>query len=539
MSGSIDDIAKEGIALRKEAEAFSSKKEYKKAKPLYKKAWSLIKKAAEQGHAEAQFLMGDKDKYSFSDREKAVEWFRKSAKQGFGKAYDALGYFYNNGYGGLPKDDKQAFECYKKAVELGCEYAQKDYDRLKEQFLISDYDEEQAKKEKLRQEQIKLETATEIYVTCSFEERDGENLRDLMRTLSDEKAFLLSRNNLYNFMDFCGDNIKNELMADQFEDIECIEDEYGEFIIGRLFYNGKSLIIQGLTGDFEGGFSIIGDDSYKIAKSIIEILKKIKYTKIEYTMKQIKYLGQYEINELIINLGKRRQEIDEILAKRPKGKKIDEEKYYEEEYNDKDENNTRENKIIELCTFFKIEYSSLDKENLKKNYRAMIAQYHPDKVNTLADEFKELAVKKSKEINEKYEALLSYLEKKGNFVNEKPQSKEKMTFPDGAVYEGDIFDGKPHGRGKMIYPDGRIYEGDYVDGKRTKGKVTGSNGDVYEGNFVDNRYHGKGKFTFHDGRVYEGDCVNGNMHGKGKMTYADGKVNEGNYKDGKFVSSGS
>jgi DnaJ-class molecular chaperone len=41
-----------------------------------------------------------------------------------------------------------------------------------------------------------------------------------------------------------------------------------------------------------------------------------------------------------------------------------------------------------------------------------MTQYHPDKVNNLADDFKELADKKTKEINEKYEILLAFLEQK-------------------------------------------------------------------------------------------------------------------------------
>jgi len=80
--------------------------------------------------------------------------------------------------------------------------------------------------------------------------------------------------------------------------------------------------------------------------------------------------------------------------------------------NQKNNNNKKDSdtNIAELCTFFKIESTSLNKETLKKKYRTMMTQYHPDKVNNLADEFKELAVKKTKEINEKYEILLSYLE---------------------------------------------------------------------------------------------------------------------------------
>jgi uncharacterized membrane protein YkvA (DUF1232 family) len=86
------------------------------------------------------------------------------------------------------------------------------------------------------------------------------------------------------------------------------------------------------------------------------------------------------------------------------------------DYQEKSNTNENDTKIVELCTFFKIDYSNLNKETLKKSYHTMMTQYHPDKVNNLADEFKELAGKKSKEINEKYEELLSYIEKEREFV---------------------------------------------------------------------------------------------------------------------------
>jgi len=65
----------------------------------------------------------------------------------------------------------------------------------------------------------------------------------------------------------------------------------------------------------------------------------------------------------------------------------------------------------------------------------MMTQYHPDKVNNLADDFKELVDKKTKEINEKYEALLLHLEKKGEEIDGDPNSDA-----DGRVYEGDFVD---------------------------------------------------------------------------------------------------
>jgi len=43
-------------------------------------------------------------------------------------------------------------------------------------------------------------------------------------------------------------------------------------------------------------------------------------------------------------------------------------------------------------------------EEIKASYRRLIAQYHPDKVATLAPEFRALAEEKSKELNAAYEA---------------------------------------------------------------------------------------------------------------------------------------
>jgi DnaJ like chaperone protein len=50
-----------------------------------------------------------------------------------------------------------------------------------------------------------------------------------------------------------------------------------------------------------------------------------------------------------------------------------------------------------------------DENELKEAYLEMITQYHPDKVNTMGPEIKELAEKKTKEINAMYEKALSYI----------------------------------------------------------------------------------------------------------------------------------
>lgn len=46
------------------------------------------------------------------------------------------------------------------------------------------------------------------------------------------------------------------------------------------------------------------------------------------------------------------------------------------------------------------------KDDLKKRYRELLKMNHPDRVATLSEEFKELADKKTKQINSAYEKLL-------------------------------------------------------------------------------------------------------------------------------------
>jgi DnaJ like chaperone protein len=51
-------------------------------------------------------------------------------------------------------------------------------------------------------------------------------------------------------------------------------------------------------------------------------------------------------------------------------------------------------------------------EEIKASYRRLIAQYHPDKVATLAPEFRALAEEKSKELNAAYDAGMAATERR-------------------------------------------------------------------------------------------------------------------------------
>jgi TPR repeat protein len=58
------------------------------------------------------------------DDKKAVEWYRKAAEQGNAQAQTYLGMAFENGQGGIQKDDSKAVEWYRKAAEQNNSEAQ-------------------------------------------------------------------------------------------------------------------------------------------------------------------------------------------------------------------------------------------------------------------------------------------------------------------------------------------------------------------------------------------------------------------------------
>ena len=74
---------------------------------------------AEQGHAIAQFnlaLLYHSGSGISLDEKKAVEWYRKSAQNGYYKAQEYMAVGYREGWFGLPKDSKKA-EYWEKKLE--------------------------------------------------------------------------------------------------------------------------------------------------------------------------------------------------------------------------------------------------------------------------------------------------------------------------------------------------------------------------------------------------------------------------------------
>jgi len=67
-------------------------------------------------------------------------------------------------------------------------------------------------------------------------------------------------------------------------------------------------------------------------------------------------------------------------------------------------------RIKKLISFFKLDLP-LDQDKLKSSYHKLISLYHPDKVSHLADDFKELSNRKTKEIIDNYEALQKWIKK--------------------------------------------------------------------------------------------------------------------------------
>ncbi len=91
-------------------------------------------------------------------------------------------------------------------------------------------------------------------------------------------------------------------------------------------------------------------------------------------------------------------------------------------------------------------------------------------------------------------------------------NNEKLTYPDGSSYLGEIIDGKRHGEGTWIRPDGTRYKGQWEN----------------------DRPHGQGIIIWPDGKKYTGQWRNGKRHGRGVEIYPDGKKVEGEWEEGEF-----
>ena len=100
----------------------------------------LLLVAAEEGHAGAQFAMGERYTHAKGveqDYREAVKWYRKSAEQEFASAQEALGIMYQAGYGVDPSPGEAA-NWYRLAADQGRAAAQNQLGSMYAQGLLAD-----------------------------------------------------------------------------------------------------------------------------------------------------------------------------------------------------------------------------------------------------------------------------------------------------------------------------------------------------------------------------------------------------------------
>lgn len=95
-------------------------------RPYEEKSLAWYRKAAEQGHAGAQFAVGEACRNGSGtelDRVAAAGWYRKAAEQGHAEAQYRLALMYHDG-NDIPRDKDEALRWYRKAAEQGHAEAQ-------------------------------------------------------------------------------------------------------------------------------------------------------------------------------------------------------------------------------------------------------------------------------------------------------------------------------------------------------------------------------------------------------------------------------
>jgi S1-C subfamily serine protease len=117
--------------------------------------------------------------------------------------------------------------------------------------------------------------------------------------------------------------------------------------------------------------------------------------------------------------------------------------------------------------------------------------------------------------------------------------KAFCTFPDGAVYEGDMdCYGYITGRGEIINKDGSTYSGSWRQGHYHGEGVLQEGGLVISGNFVQGALTGIGRVQSADGSISSGKFLNGMLNGPGEARFADGSVQKGQFLNGFLEGNG-
>jgi len=121
------------------------------------------------------------------------------------------------------------------------------------------------------------------------------------------------------------------------------------------------------------------------------------------------------------------------------------------------------------------------------------------------------------------------------FIEEQPiiESKRRIEYKDGSVFEGQVLEGMRHGYGEQKWVDGIKYTGYWEnDNMSGKGKLEYPNGDIYDCYWVNNKAKGFGELVRADGSRYRGEWEDDRPHGEGTESWPDGTEYKGTYIHG-------
>ena len=111
------------------------------------------------------------------------------------------------------------------------------------------------------------------------------------------------------------------------------------------------------------------------------------------------------------------------------------------------------------------------------------------------------------------------------------KTHETVSYPNGAVYKGDLLDGLRHGKGVYESEAEEVYYDGWWEDDRRHGKGNSITERVsYDGEWRDDQTCGVGTMHFSDGGVYVGEVIGDYVrHGKGRYTSPDGEVSDGQW----------
>ena len=135
ISKAIDNLSAHAPQKEYQLAALTSRIKYENKGSAHKDSLADMKKWAEQGNVEYQLKVGSiyyQGKGVRQDLVLARKMYQKAANKGDARGQGALGFFYEDGLGGLKRNRTTAKEWYGKACDKGYQYGCDQYRRLNE-----------------------------------------------------------------------------------------------------------------------------------------------------------------------------------------------------------------------------------------------------------------------------------------------------------------------------------------------------------------------------------------------------------------------